>query len=252
MDDLKALAPARAAGVRAATAPLVFIGETHTYPEDGWAEAILAAFEGPWVAVVPCVTNANPRYPTSCAGYAFDYGNWGPHRPSGEMRDPLTYNTAYRRDALLALDPALERALDPSEALLWPALHAAGHRAWFERTAELRHLNVVGIRRLFQEKFYVGIALGRIRSARWTLPRRIAYTLAAPAIPFVLLGRLRRPFASSEGARPAAIAACLAVSALAKAAGEALAYAGCRCRSAEARVVAFEVRKVHYASPRGT
>ena len=55
------LPEARAAGVRAASAPIVFIGETHSYPQPGWAEALLTAFEGPWAAVVPAIGNANPN-----------------------------------------------------------------------------------------------------------------------------------------------------------------------------------------------
>ena len=51
LDVVDRLAPARAAGVRAASAPIVFIGETHTYPQAGWADALLAAFEEPWTAV---------------------------------------------------------------------------------------------------------------------------------------------------------------------------------------------------------
>src|SRR5262245_53619015 len=37
------LPEARAAGVRVASAPIVFIGETHSYPQPGWAEALLTA-----------------------------------------------------------------------------------------------------------------------------------------------------------------------------------------------------------------
>ena len=55
LDAVETLAPARAAGVRAASAPIVFIGETHIYPQPGWADALLAAFEEPWTAIVPAI-----------------------------------------------------------------------------------------------------------------------------------------------------------------------------------------------------
>jgi hypothetical protein len=108
------LPAARAAGVRRASAPLVFIGETHTYPHPGWAEALLRAFDQPWAAVVPAVDNANPGSAVSWAAYLSDYGKWGYDRPAGEMQDPLLYNTAYRRSVLLDLGDGLERALDPN------------------------------------------------------------------------------------------------------------------------------------------
>src|SRR6185295_10194615 len=88
------LAAARAIGIRAATAPAVFIGETHTYPETGWAAALLEAFEGPWATVVPAITNANPNGPVSWAAYVSDYGRWGEGRPQGEIPEALIYNAA--------------------------------------------------------------------------------------------------------------------------------------------------------------
>ena len=54
------LGEARAAGVRAAAAPVVAIGETHAFPAPGWGEHLIAAHDGPWSAVVPAITNANP------------------------------------------------------------------------------------------------------------------------------------------------------------------------------------------------
>ena len=97
------LAAARAVGIRAATAPVVFIGETHTYPQPGWAAALLAAFEGPWATVVPAITNANPSGPVSWAAYVSDYGRWGEGRAQGEIPEALIYNAAYRRHVLVEL-----------------------------------------------------------------------------------------------------------------------------------------------------
>jgi hypothetical protein len=118
------LPEARAVGIRAASAPIVFIGETHAYPQPGWAEALFTAFEGPWAAVVPAIGNANPTSAASWASYLFDYGMWGPNRRSGEIADPLIYNTAYRREVLLSFGESLSAVLDPSQETLWPSLWA--------------------------------------------------------------------------------------------------------------------------------
>jgi hypothetical protein len=45
--DVSLLAVARAAGVHAATAPIVVIGETHTYPDPGWGESPASATPTP-------------------------------------------------------------------------------------------------------------------------------------------------------------------------------------------------------------
>jgi hypothetical protein len=44
------LGEGRAAGVRAASASLVFIGETHTYPHPRFAQRLIEAHDGPWAA----------------------------------------------------------------------------------------------------------------------------------------------------------------------------------------------------------
>ena len=80
------LSEARAAGIRAASAPIVFIGETHTYPEPGWAEALLTAFNSPWAAVVPAIGNANPKRAASWASYLFDYGTGTKSAFGGDRR----------------------------------------------------------------------------------------------------------------------------------------------------------------------
>jgi hypothetical protein len=242
------LASARAAGVRAATAPVVFIGETHTYPQPGWAESLLAAFGDGFAAVVPAIDNANPNGPLSWAAYLFDYGRWGSSRAPGEMRDPLMYNTAYRRSILLALDGDLSRMLDPSEEWMWTQLHAAGHRAIFAPAARILHLNVGHARAFLVEKFCAGAALGMRRAARWPWHRRLFYIIASPLIPVVLLARVL-PAARRVGlARlPAATVPALVVAAVAKAAGELAGYLGIQAPALDACLQEIEVNKVRYA-----
>jgi hypothetical protein len=146
------LPEARAAGVRAASAPIVFIGETHTYPQPGWAEALLTAFNGPWAAVVPAIGNANPTGAASWASYLFDYGTWGPNRHSGEIADPLIHTTAYQRECCCP-SATVFRLLDPARRL-WPLL-----MSWDIGPARVRcrilHLNV-GHSGLDPRKFCVG------------------------------------------------------------------------------------------------
>jgi len=242
------LPEARAAGIRAASAPIVFVGETHTYPQRGWAEALLTAFNGPWAAVVPAIDNANPTGAASWASYLFDYGTWGPNRQSGEISDPLIYNTAYRREVLLSIGEGLAAALDPSGETLWPLLWSRGHRAALASDARILHLNVGTFRTLIHEKFCVGVVLGTHRSARWSPLRRLLYFVGSPLIPLVLFGRvLRRARYWPSGALRASAIGGVLIAAIAKAAGEATAYAGVRVPAAAATLHDMEIRKVQYA-----
>ena len=246
------LSEARAAGVRAASAPIVFIGETHAYPEPGWAEALLTAFNSPWAAVVPAIGNANPKRAASWASYLFDYGTWGPNRHSGEIADPLIYNTAYRREVLLSLGDSLSAALDPSEESLWPFLMSRGHRAAFASDARILHLNVGTFRTLIREKFCVGVVLGTHRSARWSLLHRLLYFVASPLIPIVLFGRVLRGSRHWPSDRlPTSAILGVLIAAIAKTAGEIIGYAGVKLPAAAARLHDIEVRKVQYAGGAG-
>ncbi|MBZ5603604.1 MAG: hypothetical protein LAO79_14990, partial [Acidobacteriia bacterium] len=44
---------ARAAAIRAAAAPIVVLGEDHSFPTEGWAQALLAEFESGVAGVGP-------------------------------------------------------------------------------------------------------------------------------------------------------------------------------------------------------
>lgn len=251
VETVRALGAARAAGVRAATAPIIFIGETHIYPQAEWAEAILAPFEDSWTAVVPSIGNANPTGAVSWAAYLFDYGRWGSGRPAGEMSDPLIYNTAFRRTALLTLGTDLPKALEPNEEALWPHLKAAGHRAVFAPDALILHLNVGRLNALLVEKFCVGVTLGMSRAARWSRIRCIFYVVASPLIPIVLLVKVAAGVRRSLPRRlPVGTIPVLVLSAVAKAAGEVVGYTGLRLPSMESRVLDIEIRKAEYAGRR--
>ena len=85
--DPMQLPAARAAGVRAAGAPVVFVGETHTYPHERWAEALIAAHEHAWTAVTPgsapAPARARPRARADRAGTSDRRIGRGRRTPSG-------------------------------------------------------------------------------------------------------------------------------------------------------------------------
>ena len=92
---------ARARGVRAARAPIVAFTEDHSFPQPGWAAALVAAFTGGVSVVGPMVENANPGSAVSWANFLLEYGEWmPPGRPHGHAHLP-GHNSAYRRAVLL-------------------------------------------------------------------------------------------------------------------------------------------------------
>ncbi len=67
---------ARAAGIHQASAPVVAFAEDHSYPDPGWADALIEAHRQPWAAVGPAMANANPATLISWANLFLNFGPW--------------------------------------------------------------------------------------------------------------------------------------------------------------------------------
>ena len=249
IDSLVPLASARAAGVRVAAAPIVYVGETHIFPEPGWAKALIEAHAGPWGAVVPGFGNANPGA-LSWAAFLGDYGAWLSVLPQCELTWAPTYNTAYKRAALLELEP-LETMLTTGDALI-VGLRASGGRFAFEPSARVRHANIARPRDWIVERYLGGLLTAHSRLQSWSWGRRLAYAAASPLIPIVCLARVRhgvaavrRTGALSFGTYPALVAG-----AFISAAGELVGYLGGPVEKAERRMTEYELHKLRYLSSR--
>jgi hypothetical protein len=249
VDDLVPLTAARAAGIRAATAPLVFVGETHTYPADGWAEALIDAHAGNgWAAVVPGFGNANPSGTLSWAAFLADYGAWLNVLPRRELELIPTYNTAYRREALLELGPRLDRVITSGDELI-VALRDAGRRFVFEPSARIDHENVAAPKAWLLERYLGGHLTAASRMERWSWRRRLVYAAGAPLIPAVLLARVaggvreaRRAYGVGRG-----VYAAMAVGAVVSAVGELVGYLGGPAGWADRRMTEYEIHRRRYS-----
>jgi hypothetical protein len=222
LDQNSWLPRARAAGVRAATAPVVALGETHSFPEPEWAAALLAAHEGPWAAVGARMLNANPGSAISWAGLLIDFGPWVELGERGPMSEMPGHNTSYKREILLARGERLEHDF-ASETLLAAELIAAGHRLLFEPAAATRHVNLA-TPYWYLERFDHDRQWAALRAAPWGLPRRLLYALGAPLIPVVRFARMRKALRRTGRATDLRLAAIILLGLAAGAAGEAFAY----------------------------
>ena len=240
---------ARAAGIRAATAPLVFIGETHSFPCEGWLDALLEALDGPLPILLPSITNACPKSLIGWATYLLDYSRLRPELPRGEVGSGLGHNTAYQTHLLLALGDRLDLALDHYEERLLSDLQPQKPRIGFEPGVRLQHAGVTLFLPALEERLLLGLLTGASRARRWPIHRRFLYFLATPLIALVLFAR------ELPGARTAIAAGQTSIAVLpimlllciAKSAGEAWGYLfGCpawtRPREAE-----LEIQRLRYA-----
>jgi GT2 family glycosyltransferase len=222
---VRSVAAGHAAGVREAGGPVVVFAEDHSYPQPGWAEALIAAHRGPWAAVGPVVANANPRTAVSWADFLPGYGPWLDPTPGGVVDYLPGHNSSYKRDVLLELGPELDPMLNAESVLHWE-LQARGHRLYLEPSAKTRHFNFSRLSSYLHATFLHArtFAAERARGGRWGPSRRLAYAAAWPLIPLV---RLRRAFrdlrrAPSHGVFPRVLPPVLlglTVSALGEATG---------------------------------
>ena len=243
------LGAARAAGVRQAGAPVVVIGETHSFPHPGWGEALIRAHSKPWAVVVPAFGNANPEGALSWAAFLRDYGRWEEGLPRGEIDFMPPYNTATKREVLLSFGDRLERMVAHGDELARD-LGTGGHRTYFEPTARIDHANVSRPIDWLKQRFYVGRVLAAHRAERWSRLRRLLYACGAPLIPAVVLSRLASPvrLAWQTQKLPAGTLPALVLETIASAAGEMVTYAAGAGSSVRLRTDEYELHKLRYTA----
>jgi hypothetical protein len=199
------ISAARADCVRAATTPVVAIGETHCMPEPNCCEALLTGFEDPDVAIIGArVLCANPGTTMAQAAHLLDYGPWA-QGDRGERTHLAAHNVAFRRDFLLELGDDLAHGLDVNTGLNDRFL-AQGRKLMFEPAARWQHLNVSKPAPWLKERLLNGRAYAGQVSQRWTRHRRLAYGLAWPLIAVVRFVRLT-PISREAGVSPRAFPA---------------------------------------------
>ena len=211
-------AAARAAGIRAATAPYVFLGEPHALPCPGWATALLEEHGRGTACVVPTFVNPNASHPVGQAAFLLAYGAYVDAAGTVPRSVPA-YNCSWRRSILTGLGPDLERLVTPGSPL--PARCARAHGGAVRAPdARLEHLNATSFRVLLAERFLLGRVIGAERARGAPRLRRLALVLAAPLVAPLLVRRALRG-ARAGGLRPATIPPML-LAATAQALGEAV------------------------------
>jgi len=247
--ELAAVHPARVAGVRAAHAPIVVFGETHSFPEPDYCEALVAALRsGPWAAVGPGMLCANPDSALGWSGLLLDYGAWLAGGAAGPRPHVSGHNGAYRRDVLLSYRERLTDLMR-ADTVLTAQLNADGYRCYFEPSARTRHLNVSRLGSFAVERFAAGRQFAAARVAGASLARRLSFVAGSPLIPSIRLVRIARQLARIDASHrpgPRVIPALLVALAL-SGAGELCGYAfgpSARCARQLAEIEVHRTRHV--------
>ena len=187
--------PAKAAGFRAARAPIVAYVEDHAFPEPGWVEAKLAAHTAGAAAVGTALRNANPATAASWAHLVQCFGPFVLPVAGGRSANLPWHQCSYRRE-LLPQGPELETLLE-SEGLLHAQLHRSGHTLVLERAAVAAHVGTSRVRALVSSAWHGGRVWGaqRAQYEGWSRARRAAH---AALFPHTIQRELRRRLADVE------------------------------------------------------
>jgi hypothetical protein len=189
--QISSVGSAYAHGIRAATAPIVALGEDHSFPHTDWAEMLVSAHLKPWAAVGPQICNANPDGSVATADFLIAYGTWSGTTGAGEVEHLPGHNSSYKRDLLLKLGDSLDVMLETESVLHW-RLRGEGHKLYLETRAKTSHVNFSRLLSWARAQFYAGRMFGasRARNQHWSSIRQVVFTLAGPLIPLVRLKRI--------------------------------------------------------------
>jgi len=182
-------AGAKAHGIRNARAAVVALAEDHSYPEAGWAEALVEAHRGDCAAVGPEIVNANPENMVSWSDFYIGYGPWASPARGGAVEHIPGHNSSYKRELLLEFGERLDFLLDMESVLHWE-LRDRGHRLLLEPRARTRHVNFSLFGSFVTELYMHGRMFASVRAERWPLWKRVVYCAAGPLIPLVRLRRV--------------------------------------------------------------
>ena len=236
---------ARAKAVRAAAGEFVFMGETHSFPGEGMFDAMKAAHEQGAIVVVPMLENKNPTGLVSWACFLNGYASWTRGRATGELDYAPLFNVSYRKSFLLSFEDELDSVMLIREDIRQRVADAKG-TMFFEPAATIGHVNIARASDWLPQRVVAGRTIGSVRSASWTSGRRLAFGLAFPLIPMVLLRKHRRGIARAirENHLSYAVLPVLALGMLFQSWGEMLGYLFGESPEAVRRYDDYEIRQL--------
>lgn len=190
LPNLKSIGQGKAAGVKAARAPLVVFSENHCRVSLDWAEALIETHGvREFAAVGPVVFNANPDSTVSWAGFLAFYGPWMGHR-SGKNMDHLPGNqSCYRREILMAYGQHLADALEAESLLHWHLVDK-GYQLRLEPKAAVGHINHTRLGPLMEEHYLSSRIFAYLRTRHQRGFKRLIYVIGSPLIPLIRLRRI--------------------------------------------------------------
>jgi glycosyltransferase involved in cell wall biosynthesis len=188
-DEPTTIPELRAAGVFAATAPVVALIEDHCLVAPEWGPRLTAAqADGHRVAGGPVRNVATGRV-RDWAAFFCEYSAVMEPMPRGPVPGLPGMNVSYGREAIAAVEDLLREGR--WEGWLHPRLQARGFELWCEPDAVVEHDKDFDLREFLSQRYHYSRSYAGMRNPDlgW---RRALYALASPLLVPVLYARMAR------------------------------------------------------------
>jgi hypothetical protein len=183
----------RAVGLSLARGRLIAMTEDHAVPASDWCQRILEAHRQPFAAIGGAIDNHVDR-PLNWALYYCDFGRYGSPLEAGQAEYVSDVNVSYKRSALEKINPVW-REVYHETTVHW-TLKSRGEAVFLDpRMVVHQQRPPISFRNAMKERIEWGRVFAETRAARCGLTARALYTVAAPALPVLLLARILRHMA---------------------------------------------------------
>lgn len=167
---------------------IIILTEDHCVPKPDWVRQLVAALR-PDRAAVGGVVQADPSIrAVDWAFYFVDFFRYTRPVQAGPSPTLTVCNVAYRRDHLDQIRPLWRTFFH--ETAINDALRARFGPLWLEPKAEVEMRRTVRFGDAVYERYTFGRLFGCTRLEFCGPARRLYYTLFAPALPILLMGRM--------------------------------------------------------------
>ncbi|HST25212.1 MAG TPA: glycosyltransferase [Gaiellaceae bacterium] len=188
-DEPMAIPELRAAGVFAASAPIVALIEDHCLVSPTWAELLTSAHAaGHEVAGGPIRNVATGRV-RDWAAFFCEYSAVMEPMPHGPVPGLPGMNVSYGRKALAAIDDLLREGR--WETWLHPRLQQRGFELWCEPDAVVEHDKGFELGEFLSQRYHYSRSYAGMRNPELG-PRRFLYALGTPLLLPLLYWRMAR------------------------------------------------------------
>jgi hypothetical protein len=188
-DEQQTIPELRAAGIFAATAPLVAVIEDHCRVTPRWAEAAVGTHEQGHAVVGGPIRNVVTDRARDWAAFFCEYSAFMEPLPEGEAESLTGMNVAYDREAIAAMADVLREGR--WEGWLHARLRERGFTLHCAAEMVLEHDKDFGLGEFLSQRWHYSRSYAAMRSESLGR-RRYLYALGAPLLPPVLYWRIAR------------------------------------------------------------